>query len=413
MSAAADAGRAGVVRSGRRSLPLLTAAGLCDEIGFRIGQLVWPFLALDAGTGAWGVGLAAGSFGIPVMLSPWWSRRIRQRVVSSDRIALLSLAEAVVLLVVPVLVVLGRVGILTLVAVGLVRGTLTALTVPGRTALMADVGDARPGTSAVRALSWDEGQTRAAYIIGPALGGLLWAWGPFPATVASSATCAAAALLAWAARARQPAGRPDRDVAEDQPRIRDALRGNPTLQATWSMRGATAVAWFGLGLGLPLLSERSGYGATLAATALTLYGVGGLAVAVLVNRRVDRLPPMPTQHVAWFVMGAAVVVIGLVPRPAVVVAAAVVAGAGTQLANVCGNAELARVLTGPRRRAALSGLRTLTTVLSTAGLMAAGPLFALAGVGPTVVASGVLIASTAVATLVVGPTRRRRRAPPG
>ena len=58
---------------------MLVGIGLTD-LTFRTSQVALPLVVLSTTGSAAATGLVGGASGIPVVLSPWWTRRLRHRV---------------------------------------------------------------------------------------------------------------------------------------------------------------------------------------------------------------------------------------------------------------------------------------------------------------------------------------------
>lgn len=380
----------------KRTTLLLLTGGLVDEVGFRITQVVLPLIALSATDSLSAVGLVAGGAGIPTVLAPWWTRRLRQRITSTRALASLHLAEGVVLCAIPVALTTGTVTAPLLAAVGLFRGLVTALAMPARSALMADLGDSERHSGAARLLAWDDAQTRIAMVAGPPVGAVLWAAGSMLAASAAVATCGIAAALCALTRFHAES------TAGQAPSIRSAVAGHHEIIAGWLVRGTGCLCWFAFILGLPVV----GSGATLAAVAFSAYGLGGVAAVVISTRAVGRPSPLAYAGTGWAICGVAFAAMGVSTSGAVVVTAALVAGVATPVGNACITALVVRRTAGSERRAALAGQRTMVTATSTLGMMVGGPLFALVGTRPAMTGAGVLVAAAAVVV-----TRAARRSP--
>ena len=85
-----------MVTARRSAFLLLFGVGITD-LSFRVAQVAVPLVVL-AGTGSVAAtGLVAGASGLPVLLSPWWTRRLRHRIAGGRAVAACYLGEAAAL----------------------------------------------------------------------------------------------------------------------------------------------------------------------------------------------------------------------------------------------------------------------------------------------------------------------------
>jgi len=288
-----------------------------------------------------------------------------------------------------------------LVVSGLLLGCGDALSTPGRSALLADTGDRWGDGKAVVLLTWQDGLRRIGMMVGPSLAalavstgltnGLLWV---------EAVTVLGAGLLACTVKAeRVPEG-------TTTPSIRASVRGRPDVLYGWIARGTGCVTWFAFTLGLSIIGAERGQPGVYLATGMTGYGVGsviGTAISLAVVRRV---PPVPLAAVAWACMGFCWVGMGLWTTPPVIA----VLGSGSGITVVLGIAAISVLITrssaGAERRVLLSGQNVVVNAGSSAGMLAGGPIIAVAGAQHTLVGAGLLTTLVAVLILVKAGPRR-------
>src|ERR1700750_1290120 len=104
---------------------MLVGIGLTD-LTFRTSQVALPLVVLSTTGSAAATGLVGGASGIPVVLSPWWTRPLRHRVRTGRAIACCYFIEAIALAAVALGASLGRVDVLLLATAGLVLGCAEA-----------------------------------------------------------------------------------------------------------------------------------------------------------------------------------------------------------------------------------------------------------------------------------------------
>ncbi|WP_323097505.1 MFS transporter [Intrasporangium sp. YIM S08009] len=397
----------------RRAIAVVLASNAVEYLAFRFTQVALPVVVVQQLGSASTAGLVAGASGVPVLLSPWWARRLRQRVGDGRGLAVVALGQAGALAVVPIAVWLGLLHPVLLVAVGLVVGAGDALAAPGRTALLGDLGDKLGEATATRAVTWDDASRRATMVAGPALAGL----GVHAGLVDAMLWVEAAGLVVSAVVVRRvvldhPADAPSRPVdlahvapgTGRAPGILESVRDHPDVVRGWVMRGTSCLLWFAFVLGLAVAGERSGEPGVLYAWGLSAYGIGSLVTTVVLAHRPLSGRPLRLATLAWVGQGAAFAVMGLVQTPLGVAVTAAAAG----LVTVVGIRAITQVIltqtSGPGRRSALAGQAVVVNAASALGLLVGGVVIDQAGVGPTLVAAGFV---TALAAVVAGSFRVR------
>jgi predicted MFS family arabinose efflux permease len=373
----------------------LLVGGAAADLAFRIAQVALPLVILHETGSVAATGLVGGAAGVPVLLSPWWARKARQWVDSGPRLAIVAVFSAAALAMVPTAAGLNALTPALLVVSGLLLGCGDALSNPGRSALLADTGDRWGDGKAVVLLTWQDGLRRIGMMLGPAIGafavstgftnGLLWV---------EAATVLAAGLLACTVQAeRAPEG-------TTTPSIRASLKGRPDVLYGWIARGTGCVTWFAFTLGLSVIgAERHQPGVYLAA-GMTGYGVGSVIGTTISLAVVRRIPPVPLAAAAWAVMGVCWVGMGLWTTPAFIAVMGALSGVTVVLGIAAISVLITRSSAGAERRALLSGQSVVVNAGSSAGMLAGGPIIALAGAETTLVGAGLLTTLVAVLILV-------------
>ncbi len=400
--------RAGAIR-------LLVGIGITD-LAFRVAQVALPLVVL-AGTGsAVAMGLVAGAAGVPVLVSPWWTRRLRHRIRSGRTVATCYVGEAVSLATVALAASVGALTVPLLLVSGLALGCAEALSGPGRDALVADIGDRIGSDAALTLLTTRDFFRRVSMVVGPLLGGLgvaaghgvtlLWV------EVATIMVSAALAVGVPPASRDAEGDRCDRGIWATVRHRREVLLG-------WVVRGAGCLLWFGFVLGLSLLGAERGAGGTYLAAGLTGYGAGSIIATIGVVRLLRVLPVLPAICAAWLVTGLCWLTIGLVTTLPAIAGAAFVAGLAVVVGNAGVTAAITRTSAGADRRTLLAGQSVVVNASSSLGLLAGGPVLALLGAAHTLVLTGSLTAVVAATVLVLrgegegSEEPRGRRAGPG
>ena len=381
------------MRARSEALALLAGGGVAD-CAFRIAQIALPLVVLRETGSVAATGLVGGAAGVPVLLSPWWARKARQWVDSGRRLAAVAAVSATALAIVPAAATLGLLSPVLLTVSGLLLGCGDALSTPGRSALLADTGDRWDEDRAVVLLTWQDGLRRIGMALGPVIGalavstgltnGLLWV---------EAVAVLAAGLLACNVRAeRAPEGTATLS-------IRASLHGRSDVLYGWIVRGTGCVTWFAFTLGLSVVGEERGRPGFYLAAGMTGYGVGSVIGTTISLAVVRRTRPVPLASIAWACMGVCWIGMGLWTTPAVIAVMAAVSGLTVVLGIAAISVVITRSSAGAERRALLSGQSVVVNAGSSAGMLAGGPIIAVAGAEHTLVGAGLL--TTIIAALVL------------
>lgn len=383
----------------RRDALLLLVGSASQDLAFRVAQVALPLVVLAETGSVSAMGLVAGCQGLPLLISPWWARRVRQLVSSGRALALVAMLDAFALCIVPVAAQTGTLTIGVLAATGLLLGIGETLGYPGRAALLADVGDRLRPDGAVILLTRQDLLRRLGSILGPALGGVAVSAGLTVGLLwLQAASVLAAGLLAWPV-AGESASTPDPADAPDAvaPGIRDALATRPEVRAGWWMRGASCLTWFSFPLGLAVLGAEAGRPGVLYAIGMSGYGVGSVLGTFVAIRLVRHFPTATLARAGWGTSGAAWMAMALDPRPVMLAATAAVAAGSLVVGITAVNATITKTSRGAERRALLSGQTVVVSAGVALGMLVGGSIIAACGVRTTMFGCGVLVAVTALA----------------
>jgi hypothetical protein len=381
-----------------QAVALLLGSGTQD-LAFRLAQVALPLVVLDSTGSVALTGLVAGAEGVPVLLSPWWARRARQWVSTGPRLACLAVLDAAALGVVPTAARLDVVSAGVLLGAGLLLGVGETLGGPGRTALLAEVGDRLGPDRGVTLLTVQDLLRRVGMVVGPGLGAAGVALGLTTVLLwIQAAAVLVAGLLAWPVSGGASGGGCPRAAApaSSAPAIRAALAGRPEVLAGWVLRGANSAVWFAFTLGLAILGAQQGRPGVLYAWGMTGYGAGSVAGTLLALPVVRRVPVLTVVTTAWTAAGLAWVLMGTWPTPLGAALAAGGAGAFVVVGITAVNAAITRTSEGAVRRTLLSGQAVVVSASSSAGLLVGGSVIGLLGVRPTLVAAGLLVCLVSV-----------------
>ncbi len=374
---------------------VLGATGL-SNLADGIRMAAFPLLAASLTDRAALVALVFAAGEAPWVVFGLWAGKISDQTDRRRLIRRVTLARVVLLLALAATVVAG-VAALWLVAV--------AAFVLGLAEVLADsvTGTLVPALVPPDQLERANSRMVAATItgnelIGPALGGLLFAVGSaLPFFTNASLLALALVLLAGLPALDRPLVDDDPDPAPT-----GALAGIPfirdrplltTLTWTSSVLAAVDAAWFSL---LVLFVRHqldlgpAGFGLALAVGA-----IGGLAGAALADRQPDR----PLATIGWWVFGSSalsLIALGLAPTVLVTVAVLVTTSAGFAVWNVYAVSARQRATPGHLLGRVGATYRTVVVSASLGGAVAGGLLADLVSVRGAIVGYG-------VALLVVAP----------
>lgn len=389
-----------------RWLGAYTASTIGDSVYYM--ALAWA-AARTGSASQTGLVLAAGSIpravlllGGGVLADRFGPRRV---VVASDTarcLVILSLA-GVLLLTSPT--------VWMLIAVALVFGAADALFLPA-------VGALPPRITTASQLARVQGMrglaTRTATVVGAPLGGVAVALGgPVLAFAGAGLLFALALPLLLAVRmsplpesdgtAAGPAGTARRELADGLRHI----RRHPVLGPLMLVVAVSELGFVGpLNLGLILLSEERGWGASGMGWVIAAFGVGAGASALVLTVR-GRVPRAGLVMCLTVLVGA-VAIGALAYAPSVPLAAGVALLIGLFVGlggALCG--ALTQTAADPAYLGRVTSVSTLFThALAPLSYPVTGAAVALWGTGPVFVASASLCAAGAVAGLFLAPLRR-------
>ncbi|MFC5260480.1 MFS transporter [Kribbella qitaiheensis] len=387
----------------RRDALFLLAGGGSSDLAFRVAQVALPLVVLQETGSVAATGLAGGASGIPVLLSPWWARRARQWVDSGTRLAVVAAVQAIALAMVPAAAAVGLLHAGVLILSGLLLGCGEALSIPGRSALLADTGDSwdREGRGPVRRdravllLTWQDGVRRVGMVAGPVIGALavgvglteelLW--------VEAAAVLGAGMLAVGIVGERSPSTR-------ELPSIRGSLVGRQDVLYGWIARGAGCLTWFSFTLGLSVIGAERGQPGIYLAAGMSGYGIGSVVGTMISLAVVRRFAPVPLAGTVWALMGLCWIGMGVWTTPAAVAVLGGLSGVTVVLGIAAISLQITRTSSGAERRALLSGQSVVVNASSSAGLLIGGPVIAVAGAEHTLIGSGLLTGAVAIGVVV-------------
>ena len=390
-------------RSG--SARVLLGIGITD-LTFRTSQVALPLVVLTATGSPAATGLVGGASGLPVLVSPWWSRRLRRRIRGGRGIAACYLVEAVALGVVALGATLDRLDVALLAAAGLLLGCAEALDGPARDALLADLGDRLGADRALTLLTTRDFFRRLSMVGGPALGGALVARGlAVPLLWAEVGSI----LLSAGVTAGVGSARPGVDGSLDVG-IWAAVRSRPEILRGWIVRGTGCTWWFAFTLGLAVLGEERGRGGLFLAAGITAYGVGSVLGTLGVLKLLRALAVLPTIGAAWAVTGLCWWVMGSLATVPAIVVASFLSGLAVVVGNAGVTAQITRGSYGAERATLMAGQNVVVNASSSLGLLLGGPVLALVGAQRTLEAAGLVTVSMSAAAVGVRRGRVRGQA---
>lgn len=398
---------------------LLWVGSAVSLLGVRVSTLAYPLVVLavtgsaalagtvGAATLASGVllGLPAGA-----LVDRWDRRRI---LIGCDLVRALGMASIAVALAG------GWLTIGHVLAVAVLQGAAGALFQPARTTAIRSVV---PAAQLRAALAQEEARAHGTSLLGPPLGGALFALGravPFLLDALSYLVSLICVLLVRVPR--RPADRTD--LAGDGGDTGDGLLRDITEGVRWLLRERLVralvlvaplfnVATTGVTLLIVILLRGRGAHSGTIGLVLAAEGVAGLVGAALASRIVRLLPPgRLTLLLLW---SSGFLVIGM-PAPLGAWWVALLLGLGTMVVPALNIVVVNEIMTAAPDRMqgrAMSALVTATAALTPLGPLAAGVVADLAGPATAMlVLGGYLLCCAAVAT--TSPTLRGTAAASG
>jgi len=296
-----------------------------------------------------------------------------------------------------------------LIAVALVFGAVDALFLPA-------VGALPHRITAASQLARVQGMrglaTRTANVVGAPLGGVAVALGgPVLAFAAAGILFAVSLPLLLAVRmAPLPAPEAAAPTGSAWHELADGLRHirrHPVLGPLMLVVAVSELGFVGpLNLGLILLSDERGWGASGMGWVVAAFGTGAGASALLLAVR-GRVPRAGLVMCLTVLVGAlAIAALAYVPSLPLAAAVAVLVGLFAGLGgSLCG--ALTQTVTEPAYLGRVTSVSTLFThALAPLSYPVTGAAVALWGTGPVFVASAVLCATGVVTGLLIAPLRR-------
>ena len=376
--------------------------------GLRLTEVALPLITLQQTGSVWATGLVAGCSGLSLLTSPWWSARLRHRLTSGPRLAIVLVVQALGYVIVAVAATLNNLTVVHLCVGGLVVGAATSVAGPATRALLADIGDRIGPGAAVRALAWQDFAHRISMVASPPVA----AWvvtqhGAMPLMYADAIAVLLAAVLV--ARVGRYAVRRGSAAAVPR-RAREVLRAHPVVADGIAMAAVGWFWWFAFALGLAILGAETGRPGQLVAAGMAGYGIGSLAGSATTPLLVTRLPRVPTMVVPWTILGATFVALPWVEGSLLTLAlVSSVGGFVVPFGLAALNAVIAEQTSGEDRRTAFAAQHVAGNGGSSMGMLTGGAVIALFGAETTMHVAGVVL--IAVPLVLVARTRSRRPSP--
>lgn len=313
--------------------------------------------------------------------------------------------RALLVLAVPLAAAAGVLALWQIFAVNFLLSSLGRIFQPARQAIIPDLV---PEAQLVRANAVLEGTGQAAWVAGPALGGLLvasiGASGVYYLDAASFALSALALLALRPARRVAPRGGGGSLRADLLAGVRH-VRGHAALPAALLLGAASTVAFAPVPALLPVLVRtRLEGGARLLGVLMACFFLGSLSGSALAGRLGERL------HRGWalilgaLALGVAVCVLAAAPAAVLAAAALAIIGAGAALFNVA-EYSLLQAESPPELRGRVAAVASVSAqALRPLALVVAGLVAGVAGIR---LGLGVLAITALAGGLLALPILRR------
>lgn len=397
----------------------LETATLLSAVGNGITLVALPWLVLDVTGRATAAGLVSGVAAVPLLLAALFSGTVVDRLGRRPTAIASDLLSALAVAAIPVVAVVSRLGLAWL----LLLAALVALFPPSgataRAAVLPEAGRAA-GLPLERANAVHEAVFGVAFLVAPAVGGVLIALIGAQATLWVPAVGYATAALAMLLLRVEGAGRGQHAHGHEPAgwwtETREGLRfvwRDPALRAIAIVYTAVIGVWLPIeGVVLPVLFRDQGEPARLG---LVLMGMSGGAVvgALLYGWRGHRVPRRTAVLIA--LVGTSLPVLGMALQPPIGAMVVLAFASGLLYGPVNPIANVVMVERSPSRlRGRVVGVLTsLAYAAGPVGLLATGPLVDRLGVETTFVLLAVALLAVCVAAFKLdglrhlGPVRVR------
>jgi MFS family permease len=388
-----------------RDLGLVAGGRAISFLGDEVAVIALLLWASDAGHGASAVAALVMAAALPQLLLAPLAGLVVDRFPARRLIAGVTLAQAVVCLVLVPAVASGRV--LVVVALVAVLNVGQAIAGPAWQALVPALVPAERLSSALATV---QTAVATAALLGPALGGLLVGTaGTSWALVVDAVTFVLVAGAALLVRGdRRPEGSTGREKGAALAGIRVVLR-DPVLRAVFVLLGATLLALGAVNVAeVFLVTQTLGASATVYGLLGALYALGLMAGARLTRRERSDARAGRLLVLGLLGMALAIVALGLAPGIAVAAVASFCVGVGNGALNVLTQTLLVRRTPRPVLGRVFAALQGVVGAAMLAATALAGVLLGVLDVRQVIVASG---AFAALVVVVVG-RRLLRAAPP-
>lgn len=328
----------GYLRLLHAPVPRLVWVGqLCSTVGDKLYYLAagWVTWRLTGSPAA--VGTVAALSAIPLIVAGIAGSGLVDRGNRFHRLIAIDLAQAAVVLVVPLISATGELAVWQLASVGMVLSALDSIYRPALKATLPALVEAKQLQPFVGLMDLTD---RLARIVGPGAAGLLLVVVPEIHLFTLDALSFLLSAVTLAVIARRT-NLPTAPILARQNKLRAVVEGlayvgrHETLRLAIGLRVLANALWALLTIGMPIIvtgrfhSDIGGYGAMVGA-----FGVGTLVSSLVIgNVHVgDRL--LALGFVAWAIVGVGFAAVAAAPTLSIAVAATAFIGLGTPLAIV-------------------------------------------------------------------------------
>jgi len=389
----------------------LETATLLSAVGNGITLVALPWLVLDVTGRATAAGLVSGVAAVPLLLAALFSGTVVDRLGRRPTAIASDLLSGLAVAAIPVVAVVGRLSLGWLLLLAALAALFPPSGATARAAVLPEAGRAAR-LPLERANAVHEAVFGVAFLVAPAVGGVLIALIGAQATLWVPAVGYATAALAMLLLRVEGAGRGqhahDHEPAGWWTETREGLRfvwRDPALRAVAIVYTAVIGVWLPIeGVVLPVLFRDQGEPARLG---LVLMGMSGGAVvgALLYGWRGHRVPRRTAVLIA--LVGTSLPVLGMALQPPISAMVGLAFASGVLYGPVNPIANVVMMERSPNRlRGRVVGVLTsLAYAAGPVGLLATGPLVDRLGVETTFVLLAVALLAVCVAAFTLDGLR--------
>lgn len=383
-----------------------------SQLGTQASTVAFPLLVLALGGSAAQAGVVGLAKWLPVVLAAIPAGELADRLDRKRLMIACDMARALLLLSIPVVLLAGRPPFIQLAAVAFLDGCLFTVTYVCERGALRQVVAIEQLPAAV---TQNEARVFAANILGPPLGGLLFAVSRALPFLADAVSYVASTVAVALTRSSFQAPGPEADQSSGQRSIPGLVSGfswlwhQPFFRTSALLFAGGNPLFSGMYLLAILLAKRGGASSGQVGAMFAVVGAGGLAGAIAVPVLRRRLPPARALIAESWIIAVAVPLLFVTRKPLLIGLIVAAAEFLTPLSNsvVAGHRV---ALTPDRLQGRVQAAATLVTMsLTWLGPLVVGVVFGHAGAPVTL---AILTGWAALLALITSLAPPIRRGPP-